>query len=91
MNVKLESIMKFCEKDLDRLIEHNIANTRRYKRDLSIIMFDLDHFKNVNDRFGHLAGDKVLKEVSRTVLSKIRKGHYGPFLGPSSNHRFYRW
>jgi diguanylate cyclase (GGDEF)-like protein len=84
MNIKrLENAAAFdpmtnCynRREFDRLIEHNIANATRYKRDLSLIMFDLDHFKKVNDKYGHLAGDTVLKKVSQAILSKIRKGDY---------------
>ena len=39
-------------------------------------MFDLDHFKSVNDQFGHLVGDLVLKQVAEAVHLKIRKGDY---------------
>ena len=66
----------YNRREFDRLIEHNIANANRYNRDLSIIMFDLDHFKKVNDKYGHLAGDTVLKEVAQAILSKIRRGDY---------------
>ncbi len=84
MNIKrLENAAAFdpmtnCynRREFDRLIEHNIANATRYNRDLSVIMFDLDHFKKVNDQYGHLAGDTVLKKVSAAILAKIRKGDY---------------
>jgi diguanylate cyclase (GGDEF)-like protein len=66
----------YNRREFDRLIEHNIANANRYNRNLSIIMFDLDHFKKVNDKYGHLAGDTVLKEVAQAILSKIRRGDY---------------
>jgi len=60
----------------DRMIQHNIHNAHRYNRDLSVIMLDLDRFKSVNDLYGHPAGDKVLVEVARLILSAIRKSDY---------------
>jgi two-component system, cell cycle response regulator len=54
-------------------LEREIARSQRYKRDLSLVMFDLDLFKDVNDNFGHLAGDYVLKHLASTVKSKIRR------------------
>ncbi|MBA4423455.1 MAG: hypothetical protein C0390_10240 [Syntrophus sp. (in: bacteria)] len=61
---------------LDGFIDQAIASTRRYGSDLSAVMFDLDNFKKINDTYGHQAGDDVLKAVSRTILSMIRKCDY---------------
>jgi two-component system cell cycle response regulator len=54
-------------------LDRELARCVRYKRPLSLVMFDLDHFKRVNDTHGHLAGDFVLKEVCRRLRGRIRK------------------
>ncbi len=54
-------------------LEREMARGQRYGRPLSLMMFDLDHFKRVNDSHGHLAGDHVLRELAATVRGKVRK------------------
>ncbi len=53
--------------------ENETARSKRYKKDMSIIMLDIDHFKKVNDKFGHLAGDKTLIMIVDTVTKQLRK------------------
>jgi diguanylate cyclase (GGDEF)-like protein len=55
-------------------LKSQIAGAVRHDSDLAVFMFDLDHFKKVNDRYGHLAGDQVLKEVSLLVRQNMREG-----------------
>ncbi|PDV99390.1 diguanylate cyclase [Candidatus Chloroploca asiatica] len=63
------------------LAVHNFNNAVRYHRPLALMMFDIDHFKQVNDRFGHPAGDLVLQEVARATIEQMRSadviGRYG--------------
>lgn len=54
-------------------LEKEFARAKRYQRPLSVIMIDLDHFKRVNDGFGHLMGDFVLREFARLVSARIRR------------------
>jgi len=54
-------------------LDKEFARAKRYGRDLSAIMVDLDHFKRVNDDHGHLMGDFVLRELAKIISSRIRK------------------
>lgn len=56
---------------LERLREE-FSFVKRRNRDMSIIMFDLDHFKKINDTYGHLAGDLVLQKVCLKVSQAVR-------------------
>ncbi|HEY3328105.1 MAG TPA: PAS domain S-box protein [Novimethylophilus sp.] len=55
------------------LAEHEIAHARRYGGELSVAMLDLDHFKNVNDTYGHQVGDVVLKELAKICQRTLRE------------------
>jgi len=55
------------------LLGREIARAKRYERKLSLIVFDLDNFKQINDRVGHLTGDAVLAEVAARVRDVIRE------------------
>jgi diguanylate cyclase (GGDEF)-like protein len=62
-------------------LEQQLAMARRSGQSLSLLMLDLDHFKRVNDSFGHLAGDAVLRQVASGIASRLRAqdiaGRYG--------------
>ena len=63
----------FNKRYFQECIEREIARALRYRREMSLVMFDIDHFKLVNDTHGHLAGDSVLKTLALTVKNKIRR------------------
>ncbi|MFO7750182.1 MAG: GGDEF domain-containing protein, partial [Desulfobacteraceae bacterium] len=50
-----------------------IRRQKRYDSNFSIIMFDIDHFKSINDRFGHDIGDSVLKELTSRISGALRE------------------
>ena len=54
-------------------LDKEFSRAKRYDRELSLVMFDLDHFKDVNDQFGHLTGDYVLREMAAALTKRIRK------------------
>jgi diguanylate cyclase (GGDEF)-like protein len=55
-------------------LRDEVARARRYGHPLSLLMLDLDDFKSVNDRFGHLAGDRLLRAVGGVLREQVRKG-----------------
>ena len=58
---------------LNLTLETDLERAQRYQHPLSVIMMDIDHFKQINDQYGHLAGDKVLVECSRLLKDNLRK------------------
>ena len=54
-------------------LEREIAVCARHGHPLTLVMFDVDHFKRVNDSHGHLAGDAVLKELAARIRPRIRR------------------
>jgi two-component system cell cycle response regulator len=65
---------------MERLAEE-VESMRRYRYELSCLMIDIDHFKKINDSFGHQKGDDVLKQLSALIKANIRSvdilGRYG--------------
>lgn len=62
----------FNRRHLEEAFERELVRAQRQNRPVSVILGDLDHFKEVNDRFGHLAGDAVLREFGRLMKLNAR-------------------
>lgn len=88
LNIKLEELNKrdpmtrfYNHESILLQMDEAIANAQRYQQDLSILMLDIDDFKNINDTFGHQEGDKVILEVAKTIHASVRDtdliGRYG--------------
>lgn len=71
----------FNRQAIDSKLNYAISKVRRYPAPLSIILFDIDHFKKINDTYGHAVGDSVLKELSQVSQQTLREldklGRYG--------------
>jgi diguanylate cyclase (GGDEF)-like protein len=54
-------------------LDREVSRSHRYRRPLSLVMFDIDHFKKINDSCGHLAGDAVLRQLAALVSANVRR------------------
>ncbi|MFT5838174.1 MAG: diguanylate cyclase (GGDEF)-like protein [Flavobacteriales bacterium] len=57
----------------DKKYQAEVRRSRREKTQLSIVMMDIDHFKNVNDQYGHLVGDECIKSVAQTLNNALKR------------------
>jgi diguanylate cyclase (GGDEF)-like protein len=62
----------YNRRHFDKLAEDEITRALRYSRPLSVMMFDIDFFKHINDNYGHAGGDAVLKAVAKATKEMIR-------------------
>ncbi|MFZ5908092.1 MAG: diguanylate cyclase [Nitrospirota bacterium] len=63
----------FNRRHFEIIIENEFARTQRYGSPIACLMIDVDHFKKINDTYGHRAGDTILKEIARLIQENIRK------------------
>lgn len=77
-----DELTKVCNRRrLFEVLEREVELAKRQFAPFTILMIDIDNFKSINDTYGHLAGDKALKEVAQTMKQTLRKcdylGRYG--------------
>ncbi len=85
----------FNRRVLGRQLKYHIKVASKSGQPMSVIMFDIDHFKKINDTHGHLCGDSVLKKLAEILKKKSRSvnivGRYGGeefiIIGPISDHK----
>jgi len=80
---ELKEVKKLAETDpltklnnrrtLEKAMKHNIALVPKTKEPLSLLMLDIDHFKLVNDKYGHIIGDKVICFIAKTLLDNFKR------------------
>ena len=78
-NDKLRSIAQrdgltglYNHRYFQEVLDKELSRAMRYRRAFSLVLFDLDHFKKINDTYGHRVGDIVLKEISAVVMENVR-------------------
>lgn len=64
----------YNRREFETQLKRHISRAVRYNNPLSLFMFDLDHFKKINDTYGHLAGDTVLQKVANLIKTNMRTG-----------------
>ena len=84
----------FNRRQFDEMLLHEFKRARRLSQPLTLLLLDVDHFKRLNDRFGHAEGDKILKVIGNILSGSIRKpalpfrfgGEEFAVLLPRTNH-----
>ena len=66
----------YSKRYFEKFMQKGIANAIRHRTDFAILMLDLDHFKNINDTYGHMFGDTVLSSISDIVRKSLRPTDY---------------
>ena len=72
-SLKYDSLTSlYTRRVFDDMFLRETDRATRYGQELSVLFFDLDDFKKINDTFGHLAGDETLKHVARIIMNELR-------------------
>jgi two-component system, cell cycle response regulator len=63
----------FSHHYFEKSLEEEMERARRYKTTFSLVMFDIDHFKKFNDAYGHLQGDRIIREIAKVLTKSVRQ------------------
>lgn len=75
--LKIDHLTNAISKDsFNEIIGFKIIESKHMNSPLSMVLFDIDHFKKINDTYGHLVGDTVLRELAEVVKKSIRESEY---------------
>ncbi|NKN32292.1 sensor domain-containing diguanylate cyclase [Marichromatium bheemlicum] len=66
----------YNRRELEQQLQAELASAGRYQHALGLLWLDIDHFKSINDRFGHLAGDAVLRQLAELLQEQVRAADY---------------
>lgn len=71
----------FNRRYIDQKLDEAIKYSREVEEDLCLILYDIDHFKKINDNYGHQVGDQVLKHISKIIVDNIGENNYAGRFG----------
>lgn len=66
----------YNRRELEQQLQDELVRAKRYTRPIGLLWLDVDHFKRINDNYGHLAGDQVLRKLSQLLQSNVRSVDY---------------
>lgn len=76
LSIRDELTKLYNRREMSRIVTEEIERCKRYERPMSLVLVDIDWFKNVNDSYGHQAGDEILQDIARVLTENTRATDY---------------